>query len=55
FFDRDLCMRQLRYSGMMETIKIRKAGFPIRYTFQEFLERYRVLLNTATCDPRTIT
>uniref|UniRef100_A0A8C5CYU8 Myosin VIIBa n=1 Tax=Gadus morhua TaxID=8049 RepID=A0A8C5CYU8_GADMO len=53
FFDRDLCMRQLRYSGMMETIKIRKAGFPIRYSFQEFLERFRVLLNTATCDPKT--
>ncbi|CAL8392977.1 unnamed protein product [Boreogadus saida] len=53
FFDRDLCMRQLRYSGMMETIKIRKAGFPIRYSFTEFLERFRVLLNTATCDPKT--
>ncbi|KAK0137915.1 Unconventional myosin-VIIa [Merluccius polli] len=53
FFDRDLCMRQLRYSGMMETIKIRKAGFPIRYTFPEFLERYRVLLPTATCNPNT--
>uniref|UniRef100_A0AAR2JXI3 Myosin VIIBa n=1 Tax=Pygocentrus nattereri TaxID=42514 RepID=A0AAR2JXI3_PYGNA len=46
-FDRELCMRQLRYSGMMETIRIRKAGYPIRHTFQEFLDRYRVLLNSA--------
>ncbi|CAJ1059811.1 unconventional myosin-VIIa [Xyrichtys novacula] len=51
-FDRELCMRQLRYSGMMETIRIRKAGYPVRYTFQEFLGRYRVLLKSSICDPK---
>uniref|UniRef100_A0A8C1I342 Myosin VIIA n=1 Tax=Cyprinus carpio carpio TaxID=630221 RepID=A0A8C1I342_CYPCA len=43
-FDRGLCVRQLRYSGMMETIRIRRAGYPIRYTFAEFVDRYRVLM-----------
>uniref|UniRef100_A0A3B4WIZ2 Myosin VIIB n=1 Tax=Seriola lalandi dorsalis TaxID=1841481 RepID=A0A3B4WIZ2_SERLL len=52
-FDRELCIRQLRYSGMMETIRIRKAGYPVRYTFSEFLDRYRVLLKTSICDPKT--
>lgn len=42
-FDRELCIRQLRYSGMMETVRIRKAGYPIRYSFAEFSERYHVL------------
>ena len=48
-FDRDLCCRQLRYSGMMETIRIRRAGYPIRHTFNEFVERYRFLI--AGCPP----
>lgn len=52
-FDRELCIQQLRYSGMVETIRIRKAGYPIRHTFEEFMQRYRVLLKTLDCDPNT--
>uniref|UniRef100_A0A8C7YUG1 Myosin VIIAa n=1 Tax=Oryzias sinensis TaxID=183150 RepID=A0A8C7YUG1_9TELE len=48
-FDRELCVRQLRYSGMMETIRIRRAGYPIRYTFVEFVDRYRVLMPGNFC------
>ncbi|ELT99384.1 hypothetical protein CAPTEDRAFT_226057 [Capitella teleta] len=44
-FDRELCTRQLRYSGMMETIRIRRAGYPIRHTFSDFIERYRLLVS----------
>lgn len=43
-FDRELCIQQLRYSGMMETVQIRKSGFPIRYTFEEFSQRFHMLL-----------
>ncbi|XP_040475245.1 unconventional myosin-VIIb isoform X2 [Ursus maritimus] len=46
-FDRELCIRQLRYSGMMETVHIRKSGFPIRYTFEEFSQRFGVVLPSA--------
>uniref|UniRef100_A0A8C8YM60 Unconventional myosin-VIIb n=1 Tax=Prolemur simus TaxID=1328070 RepID=A0A8C8YM60_PROSS len=47
-FDRELCLRQLRYSGMMETVHIRKSGFPIRYSLEDFSQRFCVLLPSAT-------
>ncbi|KAG7246381.1 hypothetical protein CRUP_016046 [Coryphaenoides rupestris] len=57
-FDRGLCVRQLRYSGMMETIRIRRAGYPIRYTFHEFVERYQALMPgedlRGTCQQRLL-
>ena len=38
-FDPDVVLNQLRYSGMLETVKIRRAGFPVRRTFQDFYNR----------------
>uniref|UniRef100_A0A3Q3W028 Myosin X, like 1 n=1 Tax=Mola mola TaxID=94237 RepID=A0A3Q3W028_MOLML len=43
-FDPDVVLNQLRYSGMLETVKIRRAGFPIRRTFKDFLSRYKIIL-----------
>lgn len=43
-FDLPVVLEQLRYTGMLETIRIRKLGFPIRMRFDQFLERYGCLL-----------
>uniref|UniRef100_A0A8C1A6T0 Uncharacterized protein n=1 Tax=Cyprinus carpio carpio TaxID=630221 RepID=A0A8C1A6T0_CYPCA len=43
-FDADVVLNQLRYSGMLETVKIRRAGFSVRRTFQDFLSRYTMIL-----------
>ncbi|KAG7269451.1 hypothetical protein CRUP_032305 [Coryphaenoides rupestris] len=38
-FDMELMSTQLRYSGILETIHIRKLGYPIRMHFHTFLFR----------------
>ncbi|XP_056145205.1 unconventional myosin-X [Lampris incognitus] len=43
-FDPEVVLNQLRYSGMLETVKIRRAGFPVRRTFQDFQSRYMMIL-----------
>ena len=30
---------------MMETIRIRRAGYPIRHKFADFVDRYRILVS----------
>ncbi|KAM4619301.1 unconventional myosin-Va-like [Polymixia lowei] len=37
-------VQQLRSCGILETIRISAAGFPSRWTYQEFFNRYRVLM-----------
>uniref|UniRef100_A0A8C7PEF0 Myosin X n=1 Tax=Oncorhynchus mykiss TaxID=8022 RepID=A0A8C7PEF0_ONCMY len=53
-FDQTVVLNQLRYSGMLETVKIRRTGFPIRRPFQDFCTRYKVLMRTVSPpeDPR---
>ncbi|XP_010635730.1 unconventional myosin-XV isoform X1 [Fukomys damarensis] len=43
-FEPDVVMAQLRYSGVLETVRIRKEGFPVRLPFQMFIDRYRCLV-----------
>lgn len=39
-FDVDYVSGQLRHAGLMETIHLRKEGFPIRIQYSYFVERY---------------
>ncbi|KFQ22198.1 Unconventional myosin-Vb, partial [Merops nubicus] len=44
-FDSRRAVEQLRACGLLETIRISALGYPSRWTYQEFLERYRALVS----------
>uniref|UniRef100_A0A336MBZ1 CSON013421 protein n=1 Tax=Culicoides sonorensis TaxID=179676 RepID=A0A336MBZ1_CULSO len=46
-FDKELCLKQLRYSGVLETAKIRKAGYAIRHEYKDFVALYSCLLSSS--------
>ncbi|XP_062566221.1 myosin-IIIa-like [Saccostrea cucullata] len=59
FFDSKLVHKQLRNTGVFETIRIRKLGFPTRLHMQDFINRYKAIAfpvtepvetNAANCD-----
>eukprot|EP00755_Sulcionema_specki_P004963 Sspe_Gene.31462::Locus_15519_Transcript_1_1_Confidence_1.000_Length_1185::g.31462::m.31462/K10357/MYO5; myosin V len=40
-------MSQLESSGVLGTVKIRKAGFPVRPTFRNFMYRFKIIMGSA--------
>lgn len=45
----DVCvLLQLRYTGMLETVRIRQSGYPVRLLYTEFVQQYRILLKQGT-------
>uniref|UniRef100_A0A6I8NZB5 Myosin IXA n=1 Tax=Ornithorhynchus anatinus TaxID=9258 RepID=A0A6I8NZB5_ORNAN len=47
-FSDSLVLRQLRYTGMLETVRIRQSGYGCKYSFQEFVGHFHVLLQRGT-------
>uniref|UniRef100_A0A6Q2YXM0 Myosin VB n=1 Tax=Esox lucius TaxID=8010 RepID=A0A6Q2YXM0_ESOLU len=43
-FDAGRAVQQLRACGVLETIRISAAGYPSRWTYPDFFNRYRVLM-----------
>ena len=42
-FDDALTLHQVRYLGLLENVRVRRAGFAFRMTFTRFLARYKML------------
>jgi myosin heavy subunit len=44
-FDGNLALRQLKYAGLFEAIRIRKSGYAYRSNFQSFASTYQILVD----------
>ncbi|KAG5114255.1 hypothetical protein JHK82_037524 [Glycine max] len=55
-YDEDLVLQQLKCCGVLEVVRISRAGYPTRMTHQEFSQRYGFLLSEANTsqDPLSI-
>ncbi|KAI8991579.1 P-loop containing nucleoside triphosphate hydrolase protein [Mycotypha africana] len=51
-FDPGMVLSQLRACGVLETIRISCAGYPSRWSFEEFADRYYALVSSQHWDPR---
>eukprot|EP00755_Sulcionema_specki_P004937 Sspe_Gene.31391::Locus_15496_Transcript_2_3_Confidence_0.400_Length_3127::g.31391::m.31391/K10357/MYO5; myosin V len=44
-------MKQLASAGVLGTVKIRKAGYPVRIPFDDFVARYKIISGAEPIDP----
>ncbi|KAI9319339.1 P-loop containing nucleoside triphosphate hydrolase protein [Dichotomocladium elegans] len=51
-FEPNMVLAQLRACGVLETIRISCAGYPTRWTFDEFVERYYALVDSKHWYPK---
>lgn len=51
-FDDALVLQQLRYTGMLQTVRIRRSGYGAKFTFKEFIDQFGVLLPKEISTPQ---
>ncbi|XP_030629769.1 unconventional myosin-Id isoform X2 [Chanos chanos] len=42
-FEMERCRHQVEYLGLLENVRVRRAGFAYRQTYQRFLQRYKMI------------
>ena len=53
-FDEAVILQQLRYTGMLETVRIRQSGYSVRLAFEEFIQRFVRSMDLSIPDPSEI-
>jgi len=44
-YDSEYILEQLNYLGIVDLVKIKQSGYPVNYNFQEFVNKYKILVN----------
>lgn len=42
-YNEELCLNQVRYLGLVENMKVRRAGYPYRMRYDRFMRRYKLI------------
>lgn len=50
-FDSKLVLQQLNYTGVLDTVKIRRLGYPSRIPFADFIKRYELINLVSSLKP----
>ena len=53
-FDGEYCLRQITYLGLLEVVNIRRQGFPVRRSPENFVRRYKVLDEDCKPEPKAL-
>ncbi|KAI3380096.1 hypothetical protein SNEBB_010668 [Seison nebaliae] len=43
-FESRVMLQQLKYTGMLDTVRIRQIGYPIRYKYSQFIQKFNMFL-----------
>ena len=54
YYEKNKILSQLRYAGVLEAVKVARAGYPIRIKINEFISKYKVLVKDIVDQPNKI-
>ena len=54
YYEKNKILSQLRYAGVLEAVKVARAGYPIRIKINEFISKYKVLVKDFVDQPNKI-
>lgn len=41
-YDEEMCLNQVKYLGLVENMRVRRAGYAYRMTYERFVKRYNL-------------